>query len=57
MGVLHTFCIIHSSNETMQFMVKYIDNNYRTFQKERKSKGTLYCTWHLKYLMNTLYVW
>lgn len=33
---LHTNYI---SNETMQSMVKFVDNNYRQFQKERKSKG------------------
>ena len=27
------------SNETIQFMVKFVDNNYRTFQKERRAKG------------------
>ena len=33
------YMYVHTSNETIQFMVKFVDNNYRAFQKERRAKG------------------
>ena len=33
------YMYMYTSNETIQFMVKFVDNNYRTFQKERRAKG------------------